>query len=32
MAIDSDYVQDNMTGTFDMTRDDGRVYLDQSTR
>jgi cell division protein FtsQ len=32
LAIDSDYVQDNMTGTFDMTRDDGRVYLDQSTR
>jgi cell division protein FtsQ len=32
MAIDSDYVQDNMTGTFDMMRDDGRVYLDQSTR
>ena len=32
MAIESDYVQDNMTGTFDMTREDGRVYLDQSTR
>lgn len=32
MAIDSDYVQDNMTGTFDLTRDDGRTYLDQSVR
>ena len=32
LAIESDYVQDNMTGTFDMTREDGRVYLDQSTR
>lgn len=32
MAIESDYVQDNMTGTFDMTREDGRVYLDQSVR
>ena len=32
LAIESDKVQDNMTGTFDMTREDGRVYLDQSTR
>lgn len=32
MAIDSDYVQDNMTGTFDITREDGRTYLDQSVR
>ena len=32
MAIDSEYVQDNMTGTFDMTREDGRTYLDQSVR
>lgn len=32
MAIDSDYVQDNMTGTFDLTRNDGRTYLDQSVR
>ena len=32
LAIESDAVQDNMTGTFDMTREDGRVYLDQSTR
>lgn len=32
MAIDSEYVQDNMTGTFDLTRDDGRTYLDQSVR
>lgn len=32
MAIDSEYVQDNMTGTFDLTRDDGRTYLDQSIR
>lgn len=32
MAIDSEYVQDNMTGTFDMTREDGRTYLDQSIR
>ena len=32
MAVESDYVQDNMTGTFDMTREDGRTYLDQSSR
>ena len=32
LAIESDKVQDNMTGTFDMTREDGRVYLDQSVR
>lgn len=32
MAVESEYVQDNMTGTFDMTREDGRTYLDQSTR
>jgi len=32
LAVESDYVQDNMTGTFDMTRPDGRTYLDQSVR
>lgn len=32
MAVDSDVVQENMTGTFDLTRDDGRTYLDQSVR
>ena len=32
MALESEYVQDNMTGTFDMMREDGRTYLDQSTR
>lgn len=32
MAIDSEKVQDNMTGTFDMMRKDGRTYLDQSRR
>lgn len=32
MAIESDVVQENMTGTFDLTRDDGRTYLDQSVR
>ena len=32
LAVESEYVQDNMTGTFDMTREDGRTYLDQSTR
>ena len=32
MAVESEYVQDNMTGTFDMTREDGRTYLDQSSR
>ena len=31
-ALAQDVVQDNMTGTFDMMREDGRVYLDQSTR
>ena len=31
-AIESDKVQDNMTGTFDMMRENGRIYLDQSTR
>lgn len=32
MAMESEVVQDNMTGTFDMMREDGRTYLDQSTR
>lgn len=32
LAVESEYVQDNMTGTFDMMREDGRTYLDQSTR
>ena len=32
MALESEYVQDNMTGTFDMMREDGKTYLDQSTR
>lgn len=31
-AMESGKVQDNMTGTFDMTRESGRIYLDQSTR
>jgi len=31
-ALAQDVVQDNMTGTFDMMRDDNRVFLDQSTR
>ena len=31
-ALEHEVVQDNMTGTFDMMREDGKVYLDQSTR
>ena len=31
-ALAQDVVQDNMTGTVDMMRDDNRVFLDQSTR
>lgn len=31
-ALETDVVQDNMTGTFDMMREDGRVFLDQNTR
>lgn len=31
-AMESGKVQDNMTGTFDMTRESGRIYLDQSMR
>jgi hypothetical protein len=31
-ALAQDVVQDNMTGTFDMMRDDNRVFLDQSIR
>lgn len=31
-ALAQDVVQSNMTGTFDMMREDGRVFLDQSTR
>ena len=31
-AMESGKVQDNMTGTFDMTRESGRIYLDQSAR
>ena len=32
MALESDYVQDNMTGTFDMMREDGKTYLEQNVR
>ena len=32
MALESEYVQDNMTGTFDMMREDGRTYLEQYVR
>ena len=32
LAMEQDVVQDNMTGTFDMMREDNRVYLDQSIR
>lgn len=32
LALESEQVQENMTGTFDMMREDGRTYLDQSTR
>ena len=32
MALESEYVQDNMTGTFDMMREDGKTYLEQNVR
>lgn len=32
LALASDYVQDNMTGTFDMMREDGKTYLEQNVR
>lgn len=32
LALESDYVQDNMTGTFDMMREDGMTYLEQNVR
>ena len=32
LAMESEVIQDNMTGTFDMMREDGRTYLDQSVR
>ena len=32
MALQSEYVQDNMTGTFDMMREDGKTYLEQNVR
>lgn len=32
LALESDYVQDNMTGTFDMLREDGMTYLEQNVR
>ena len=32
MALESEYVQDNMTGTFDMMREDGKTYLQQDVR
>ena len=31
-ALDSGRIQDNMTGTFDMRREDGRTYFIQDTR
>ena len=31
-AINGEKIQDNMTGTFDMTRDDGRVHFIQNVR
>ena len=31
-ALDSGKIQDNMTGTFDMCREDGRTYFIQNTR
>jgi cell division protein FtsQ len=32
MALDSEYVQENMTGTFNMMREDGKTYLEQNVR
>ena len=32
LAINSDKIQDNMTGTFDMRQEDGQVIFDQDTR
>lgn len=32
MALESGYVQDNMTGTFDMMREDGKTFLQQNVR
>lgn len=32
LAINSDKIQDNMTGTFDMRQKDGQVIFDQDTR
>lgn len=32
MALESEYVQDNMTGTFNMMREDGKTYLEQNVR
>ena len=32
MALEHEAVQDNMTGTFDMMREDGRTYLEQYVR
>ena len=31
-ALDSGKIQDNMTGTFDMRREDGRTYFIQDER
>ena len=32
MALESEYVQENMTGTFNMMREDGKTYLEQNVR
>ena len=32
LALESEAIQDNMTGTFDMMRSDGKIHFDQSTR
>ena len=32
LAINSDKIQDNMTGTFDMRQEDGQVIFHQHTR
>ena len=32
LAINSDKIQDNMTGTFDMRQEDGQVIFDQDIR
>ena len=31
-ALESEYVQENMTGTFNMMREDGKTYLEQNVR